>query len=60
MVRMPQGLVLILLYVYHTCMVMTFSKRKNLPDKVANPSRGQLNRELYSLSTRAFVPTVLV
>ena len=27
------------------CMVITFSKSKDQPGKVANPARGQLNRE---------------
>ena len=27
------------------CMVITYSKSKDQPGKVANPARGQLNRE---------------
>ena len=41
------------------CMVITYSKGKNQPGKVANPARGQLNRENeYSLSL--FTPHNLV
>ena len=29
----------------YVCMVITYSKRKDQPGKVANPARGQLNRE---------------
>ena len=29
----------------YVCMVMTYSKGKDQPGKVANPARGQLNRE---------------
>ena len=43
----------------YVCMVITYSKRKDQPDKVANPARGQLNREMnYSLSP--FAPENLV
>ena len=31
--------------VSYVCMVITFSKGKDQPGKVANPARGQLNRE---------------
>ena len=30
---------------YDICMVITYSKSKDQPSKVANPARGQLNRE---------------
>ena len=30
---------------YYVCMVITCSKRKDQPGKVANPARGQLNGE---------------
>ena len=30
---------------FWVCMVITYSKRINQPDKVANPARGHLNRE---------------
>ena len=40
-------------------MVITYSKGKDQPGKVANPARGQLNREnVFSLS--AFAPENLV
>ena len=29
----------------YVCMVITYSKSKDQPGKVANPARGQLNRE---------------
>ena len=29
----------------YVCMVITYSKGKDQPGKVANPARGQLNRE---------------
>ena len=29
----------------YLCMVSTYSKSKDQPGKVANPARGQLNRE---------------
>ena len=29
----------------YVCMVITLSKSKDQPGKVANPARGQLNRE---------------
>ena len=29
----------------YVCMVITYSKRMDQPGKVANPARGQLNRE---------------
>ena len=33
------------------CMVITYNKGKDQPGKVANPARGQLNREIdFSLS----------
>ena len=31
--------------VQYVCMVITYSKSKDQPGKVANPARGQLNRE---------------
>ena len=39
----------------YVCMVITYSKGKNQPGKVANPARGQLNREnkLFLVSVRA-------
>ena len=34
----------------YVCIIITYSKSKDQPDKVANPGRGQLNRENeYSL-----------
>ena len=33
--------------VFYGCMVITCSKGKDQPGKVANPARGQLNRENY-------------
>ena len=30
---------------YHVCMVITYSKSMDQPGKIANPVRGQLNRE---------------
>ena len=40
-------------------MVITYSKRKDQPDKAANPARGQLNKEnVFSLSP--FTPENLV
>ena len=32
----------------HVCMVITYSKSKDEPGKVANPARGQLNRKIYT------------
>ena len=41
------------------CMVITYNKGKDQPGKVANPTRGQLNREIdFSLSP--FAPENLV
>ena len=40
-------------------MVITFSKSKDKPVKVANPARGQLNRET-NISLSSFVPENLV
>ena len=41
------------------CMLITFSKSKDQPGKVASPARGQLNREIgYFLSS--FAPENLV
>ena len=34
-----------LLGAVYTCMIITYSKGKDQPGKVANPARGQLNRE---------------
>ena len=31
----------------YACMAITYSKGKDQPGKVANPARGQLNRENY-------------
>ena len=31
----------------HVCMVITYGMGKDQPGKVANPTRGQLNRENY-------------
>ena len=31
------------------CMVITYSKSKDQPGKVASPARGQLNREVYRM-----------
>ena len=46
------------------CMVITYSKGKDQPGKVANPARGQLNRENEQgkmiISLSAFVPEDLV
>ena len=36
---------LLLYYLYSVCMVITYSKCIDQPSKVANPARGQLNRE---------------
>ena len=38
----------------------TYSKSMDQPGKVANPARGQLNRENYNISLSAFVPENLV
>ena len=35
----------LVLYMYVCSMVITYSKGKDQPGKVANPARGQLNRE---------------
>ena len=37
------------------CMVMTYRKRMDQPDKVANPARGQLNREIPCLHSRLII-----
>ena len=40
----------------YACMAMTYSKGKDQPSKVANPARGQLNREnniFFPVSVRA-------
>ena len=36
---------LLLLYLLLLCMVIKYSKSMDQPGKVANPARGQLNRE---------------
>ena len=41
------------------CMVITYSKSKDRPDKVANPARGQLKRE-NEISLSPFAPENLV
>ena len=43
----------------YVCMVITYSKGKDLPGKVANPARGQLNRE-NEFSPSPFAPENLV
>ena len=40
-------------------MVITYSKGKDQPGKVANPARGQLNREIF-FSLSPFAPDNLV
>ena len=42
-----------------SCMVITYSKSKEQPGKVANPARGQLNRDMNS-SLSPFAPENLV
>ena len=44
----------------YVCMVITYSKGKDQPGKVANPARGQLNRENEFLPLSPFVPENLV
>ena len=41
-------------------MAITYSKGKDQPGKVANPARGQLNRENEYISLSAFAPENLV
>ena len=41
-------------------MVITYSKGKDQPGKVANPARGQLNREKVIVSLSPFAPENLV
>ena len=45
----PHNIVLLLFdttqYSMYVCMVITYSKSMDQPGKVANPSRGQMNRE---------------
>ena len=46
----------------YVCMVTTYSKGKDQPGKVANPARGQLNREnerlrIWSRETGSAVPS---
>ena len=43
----------------YVCMVITYSKSMDQPGKVANPARGQLNREM-NISLSAFAPKNLV
>ena len=43
----------------YVCMVITYSKGKDQTGKVANPARGQLNREKY-FSLSPFAPEDLV
>ena len=43
----------------YVCMVITFSKSKDQPGKVANPARGKLNREIH-ISLSPFAPDNLV
>ena len=43
----------------YVCMVITHSKSKDQPSKVANPARGQLNREM-NISLSPFAPENLV
>ena len=45
--------------VMDVCIVITYSKIKDQPGKVANPARGQLNRE-NDISLSPFVPENLV
>ena len=40
-------------------MVITYSKGNNQPGKVANPARGQLNREIF-LSMSPFAPENII
>ena len=44
----------------HVCMVITYSKGKDQPGKVANPARGQLNKENKYDSLSPFAPENLV
>ena len=43
------------LVLYHVCIAITYSKSKDQPSKVADPTRGQLNREneYFSVPVRA-------
>ena len=41
-------------------MVITYSKGKDRPGKVANPARGQLNREIMDISLSPFAPENVV
>ena len=43
----------------NVCNVITHSKSKDQPGKVANPARGQLNREM-NISLSPFAPKNLV
>ena len=44
----------------YVCMVITHSKSMDQPGEVANPARGQLNRENAHISLSAFAPENLV
>ena len=45
----------------YVCVAITYSKSKDQPGKVANPARGQLNRENeYITSMSSFAPENLV
>ena len=39
------SLLISILRLMYVCMVLTYSKSKGQPGKVANPARGQLNKE---------------
>ena len=49
----------VILVCMYVCMVITYSNGKNQPGKVANPARGQLNRDFFS-PLSPFVPETLV
>ena len=46
----------------YVCMIITHSKGKDQPGKVANPARGQLNteNEYFNISLSPFAPENLV
>ena len=44
----------------YVCMVITYSKSKDQPGKVAKPAHGQLNKENGNISLSPFAPENLV
>ena len=48
------------MYCMFVCIVITYSKSMDQPDKVANPARGQLNTVKMDISLYAFAPENLV